>query len=82
LTPIRQSGKVREFSRVNKMSWRHILDVNGNIANNGFIPDGTGIPYAVLIGRDGRVAAVGLRDNATLNVEIWAALDKKPSNAP
>lgn len=57
----KETKKLREFCRDHKMPWRQVLDLEGKITNNGFVPEFKGIPYTVLLGKDGRVAAVGLR---------------------
>ncbi|MBC8102786.1 MAG: redoxin domain-containing protein [Cytophagales bacterium] len=71
------TDKVRAFCVAQKASWRQVLDVQGIIANGGFVPDGVGIPYSLLIGRDGRVAAVGLQTADALEAAIQTALDQK-----
>jgi hypothetical protein len=49
-------AKLNEFTAAHAMPWREIIDTG--FANHGFVPDKAGIPYMILVGRDGLVKAV------------------------
>lgn len=69
----KETKGIRAFCRDHKMPWRQVLDLEGKLTNGGFVPEGKGIPYTILLGKNGRVAATGLR-GSELETAIQSAL--------
>ena len=68
--------KVQDFVTTNRMPWRQIYDGKYWSAANATAYGLSSIPFTLLIGRDGKVAAVGAR-GTSLGVAIEAALKRK-----
>jgi thiol-disulfide isomerase/thioredoxin len=67
--------KLIKFTQDNKMPWQQIYDGKYWEASNATAYGVSGIPFTVLVGRDGKIAAVDARGNA-LAPAIEAALKK------
>jgi len=66
--------KLPAYTQAHGMAWRQVWDQDGVVAN---AVAARGIPFAVVIGRDGKVAAVGNPgDNLNLPAAVSAALAK------
>ena len=70
------AGKVIAFAKENKMPWRQIYDGKFWDSAGATAYGVQSIPFTVLIGRDGKIAAVGARGDL-LEPAIKAALAKK-----
>jgi outer membrane lipoprotein-sorting protein/peroxiredoxin len=69
-------AKLRKFIKDQKMPWRQIFDGKGWESANAKAWGVQAIPFTVLLGKDGKIAAVGARGPA-LEPAIKAALAKK-----
>ena len=69
-----EKQKLADFVAENKMGWRHVYDGNYWQAENAVGYGVQAIPFTVLIGRDGKIAAVSARGEA-LAPAIEAALN-------
>ncbi len=69
-----QQPALAAFVRENKISWRQIYDEKGSLARRYGVQ---AIPFTLLIGRDGRIAAVNPRGAAALDEAVRSALAGK-----
>ncbi len=69
-------AKLDAFIRKNKMNWRHVFDGKGWGAEVAKLYGIRAIPFMMLVGRDGKIAAVNVRGEL-LEPAIKAALDAK-----
>lgn len=70
----KDTAKLPGFTQKNGMAWREVWDKDGVLAN---AVAAQGIPFAIVIGRDGKIAALGNPgDNLDVPAAIEAALGK------
>lgn len=72
----RERPKLTSFIRANQMPWRQVFDVDGGENGVATRYGVRAIPFALLIGRDGKIAAVDLR-GPQLERAVRAALARK-----
>lgn len=65
--------KLPDFIQKNGMAWREIWDKDGIAAN---AVAASGIPFAIVVGRDGKIAALGNPGDLNVPAAIEAALAK------
>ncbi len=66
-------AKLPAFTQKNGMGWREVWDKDGVLAN---AVAAQGIPFAIVIGRDGKIAALGNPGDLNVPAAIEAALGK------
>ncbi len=54
-------NQMAAFTRQYKMPWRQIFDGEDKPATTLYSPDGMPMPYTIVVGRDGKIAAFGVR---------------------
>lgn len=76
LEQARNAGKMPAFAKRHGMAWREVWDKDASIAS-ACGPNSGGIPFVIVLGRDGKIAALGNPgDDLDVSAAVKAALAK------